>query len=406
MMPVTQTDQRVSVEDPLAEDPEPPEPIWYVPPPQDGPSSSSSKTLNMRRVTKRQLQVWREEADPDAAVLLTDRPRTRGDCVGGERPCPYVGCKHHLYLDVNEDTGSITFNFPDKAPDELEHSCALDVADEGGATLEVVGGFFNVTRERIRQIEARTLKRLRKSDDAREMFADGVFPTQELSSFARAQDEEGDVIGGGSACGELLEDPEVVEVEAFVDNVSRIYERTSRERSQGVRPDTSLPVTLAASPPVQDAVVVAATVPEITALTPREQRVVDAYLDLATRLKGRPSPLTIAWLLELEGDNNSLAANVCGAIASARAKGVNLPYADKKVVKKSEQEKLMRVREKRQEHLHEVTTPVEGTGVNDSRPTERDKSLKDTHDELRNMLLQEREKLLKKLAAVEMLLQT
>jgi hypothetical protein len=39
-------------------------------------------------------------------------------------------------------------------------SCVLDVAEEGGVTLEVVGACFNVTRERIRQIEARALMRL------------------------------------------------------------------------------------------------------------------------------------------------------------------------------------------------------------------------------------------------------
>jgi hypothetical protein len=50
------------------------------------------------------------------------RPRTRGECRDAERPCPFVACKHHLYLDVNPETGSLKLNFPDLEPWELEDS--------------------------------------------------------------------------------------------------------------------------------------------------------------------------------------------------------------------------------------------------------------------------------------------
>lgn len=77
------------------------------------------------------------------------------------RPCLRVSCKFHLYLDINEQTGSIKNNFPDLEPHELEHSCALDMADTGGMTLEDVGEVTNLTRERVRQLETRSIAKVR-----------------------------------------------------------------------------------------------------------------------------------------------------------------------------------------------------------------------------------------------------
>lgn len=95
---------------------------------------------------------------------LTDaRPTRRSECAGGERPCPWVSCKYHLYLDVNPETGSIKINFPDLEPGDLADTCALDVAERGGITLDEVGVIMNLTRERIRQVEVRGLLRLRMS---------------------------------------------------------------------------------------------------------------------------------------------------------------------------------------------------------------------------------------------------
>jgi len=102
--------------------------------------------------------------DPEEQELLGEieslRPRTRAACVNGPRPCLYVSCKHHLYLDVNPETGSIKVNFPDKEVWELEETCALDIADRGGITLEEVGEIMNLTRERVRQVETQGLAKL------------------------------------------------------------------------------------------------------------------------------------------------------------------------------------------------------------------------------------------------------
>lgn len=89
------------------------------------------------------------------------RPQTRGECRTIPRPCPYTSCLHHLYLDVNEETGAIKFNFPHLEVWEMSETCSLDVADHGGVTLEAVGAIFNLTRERIRQVEVGGLVKIR-----------------------------------------------------------------------------------------------------------------------------------------------------------------------------------------------------------------------------------------------------
>ena len=97
--------------------------------------------------------------------IESQRPRSRAECINGPRPCMFISCKHHLYLDVNPATGSIKLNFPDKEVWEMGETCALDVADRGGITLEEVGSIMNLTRERIRQVETRGLLKLRAMTD-------------------------------------------------------------------------------------------------------------------------------------------------------------------------------------------------------------------------------------------------
>ncbi len=94
------------------------------------------------------------------------RPQTRNDCVNGPRPCPYVGCRYNLYLEETTSL-SIRFMFPHLEPWEMEptRSCTLDVAEQGDHTLDEVGTFINVTRERIRQIEYVALKKALKGLD-------------------------------------------------------------------------------------------------------------------------------------------------------------------------------------------------------------------------------------------------
>lgn len=116
-----------------------------------------SKTIAMKRLTREELRIGAMMYPP----VDIPRPKTRAECREQARPCPWVACKHHLYLDINPETGSIKINFPDLEPWELQHTCALDVAERGGITLEEVGEIMNLTRERIRQVEVRGLLKLK-----------------------------------------------------------------------------------------------------------------------------------------------------------------------------------------------------------------------------------------------------
>lgn len=116
-----------------------------------------SKTIAMKRLTREELRQGALMYPP----VDIPRPTSRAECREEMRPCPWVACKHHLYLDINPETGSIKINFPDLEPWELKHTCALDVAERGGITLEEVGEIMNLTRERIRQVEVRGLLKLK-----------------------------------------------------------------------------------------------------------------------------------------------------------------------------------------------------------------------------------------------------
>jgi len=97
--------------------------------------------------------------------LLVYRPKFREECRNGPRPCPFVGCRRHLYLDVNPKNGSIKYNFPGYELEDLEETCASDVEERGGVALQRVGEYMGVTMERIRQIEQTALRKLKAIHD-------------------------------------------------------------------------------------------------------------------------------------------------------------------------------------------------------------------------------------------------
>ena len=148
-----------------------------------------ARTISVKRMTKRELEIGRM-LYPETDYY---KPRARGECVDGPRPCPYVSCQHHLHLDVSPRTGAIKLNFPDLEVWDMNETCALDVADRGGTTLEDVGAIMNLTRERIRQVEVKALAKLealRDMSSLRDYIDEGPVGKRRLPILSQPEPDE------------------------------------------------------------------------------------------------------------------------------------------------------------------------------------------------------------------------
>lgn len=176
-----------------------------------------ARTISVKRMTKRELEIGR------MLFPETDywKPRTRAECADAPRPCPFVSCKHHLFIDVSPRTGAIKLNFPDLEVWEMGESCALDVADRGGATLEDVGAIMNLTRERIRQVEVKALAKLEALKDMmalREYVDEGPVGKRRLPRVTRAD------FAGVDADLELEDDDDSAAEAAGVDEIDTDFD--------------------------------------------------------------------------------------------------------------------------------------------------------------------------------------
>ena len=114
-----------------------------------------------REVARRVARGARKQG-PLPPVPEYDRPPNRGACCDFPRPCPFVGCRYNLALDVSE-AGTIRYRAGtdwDGAMGKVSN-CALDLAAEKEHTLEEVAEVLNCTRERIRQEQDVALEKLR-----------------------------------------------------------------------------------------------------------------------------------------------------------------------------------------------------------------------------------------------------
>jgi len=116
--------------------------------------------------------------------VVYDRPAmSREACQQIARPCKYILCPHHLGTEINTRNG-MGFTIDEEGPlvrypiqaDGHITSCALDVAERGGATLEEIAAILSITRERVRQVEERALGRLKKHGDDLESLTPSFSP--------------------------------------------------------------------------------------------------------------------------------------------------------------------------------------------------------------------------------------
>jgi hypothetical protein len=127
-------------------------------------SPVSARTSGIRKLAK-EIKEDQERFEDQLELSLSElstKPKVWGDC-SRHVPCPWVGCKYHLYIDVDERTGSIKYNFPHLEPWEIPATCSLAVAKAGGVTLDTIGEYMNLSRERVRQLEVSGAKEMEKS---------------------------------------------------------------------------------------------------------------------------------------------------------------------------------------------------------------------------------------------------
>lgn len=124
----------------------------------------SSGTAPISRAGREELSEL--EASRKVKRLRAQRPRTRGDCKDGPRPCPWVSCSMHLAYDLMPESVAVKDNFPGLELEHLKETCALDVADKGPQDLEFIGEVMGLVMERVRQIEEETLGDLRALGEA------------------------------------------------------------------------------------------------------------------------------------------------------------------------------------------------------------------------------------------------
>lgn len=121
--------------------------------------------MRARRLNLRELaRVVRDDDVTPAELAAADlaRPKIRAHCEDAPRPCPFVSCRYHLAFEVARN-GSLWMPHGEEPDLEaMRDTCALDVADRGGVTLDDLAVRLNVTRERSRQEIFGALVRMRR----------------------------------------------------------------------------------------------------------------------------------------------------------------------------------------------------------------------------------------------------
>ena len=131
----------------------------------DPTANPRTESLNRGRGrgVKKRLAIL-SAAYPEQPGVDYQRPVTRADCLPGganeARPCPFVSCKWHLYLDVAESNGSITYRHPGEEVGDHPETCALDIADDGPQSHDTIAQLRGITHNAINIMEKGAIARL------------------------------------------------------------------------------------------------------------------------------------------------------------------------------------------------------------------------------------------------------
>jgi hypothetical protein len=157
----------------LLDRPDPLDPRTWI----DRPSS----LFNGRELSGAEI-AFRPVSEAIHAEYEADRPQTRADCLKGgineARPCPFVSCRHHMFLDVNED-GAVKQNWGnlDLWDPRIPSTCSLDLADEQAAKgpkapprdFVEIGRLLNLTGTGAKKIIKRAEFRMREEAEEHEL---------------------------------------------------------------------------------------------------------------------------------------------------------------------------------------------------------------------------------------------
>jgi hypothetical protein len=106
------------------------------------------------------------------------RPTSRADCKDVPRPCPYVGCRYNLSLDIMQN-GAVRWRQDGNWEDLFDgrDNCSLDVAARGPHTLQEIGEITGVCRERVRQEIDAAVQKLKE-----------LMPTRAVGGYGHVDD--------------------------------------------------------------------------------------------------------------------------------------------------------------------------------------------------------------------------
>lgn len=154
-----------------------------------GLTDNGKVRTNAQEGTRQKQRAWREATrEAERVIAEHHRPKTRAECHSQPRPCPWVSCRYHLAIEVN--AGSIT-HISD--PEKMRDTCALDVADRGGHTLDQIGEIFGVTRERTRQIEEKALRKIKRLRVLGRVETRGLFVDHDNSKASHLIGQSGQI---------------------------------------------------------------------------------------------------------------------------------------------------------------------------------------------------------------------